>query len=155
MWHLCALQGVFMGMQREQLQAFFGMPMGAERHNLTYLRRLRAGPAPSHHANILGTFPRRMQGAPNPAGIMSSKASGEPALMASTSVLSALQQAVAAAAAELQQLRPAGGACEGGGSGSSMVLMAPATPPRIKRTLGDFSVAAILRAAMAQEAGAA
>ena len=41
------------------------------------------------------------QDAPNPKGIMSSKASGEPALMAASSVIMAFQQAAAAAAHDI------------------------------------------------------
>lgn len=41
-----------------------------------------------------------VQDSPNPKGIMSSKASGEPCLMLSTGILTALQNAVAAARAE-------------------------------------------------------
>ena len=49
------------------------------------------------------------QDSPNPRGVLSSKASGEPSLMMSMGVLSALQQAAAAARrdlAELQRSRP-------------------------------------------------
>lgn len=42
-----------------------------------------------------------VQDSPNPKGIMSSKASGEPCLMVSSGVLAALQNAVAAARAEV------------------------------------------------------
>lgn len=41
------------------------------------------------------------QDSPNPRGVMSSKASGEPSLMMSTSVLTALQNAVAAGRREV------------------------------------------------------
>jgi hypothetical protein len=48
--------------------------------------------------------------APNPKGILSSKASGEPALMASTSALMALQAAAGAAAVEIAGLAAVDGA---------------------------------------------
>ncbi len=50
-----------------------------------------------------------VQDSPNPKGIMSSKASGEPCLMLSTGILTGLQNAVAAARAEF------GGDCSGAG----------------------------------------
>jgi hypothetical protein len=110
--------------------------------------------------------------APNPRGILSSKASGEPALMASTSALMALQAAAGAAAkevaglsssrenkskAEVQapgvQLQHEKGSITAGGAASSgggwRVLSAPATPPKLKAAVGAFSVADALEAALA------
>ena len=46
-----------------------------------------------------------IQDSPNPRGILSSKASGEPSLMMSMGVLSALQQAAAAARRDLAELQ--------------------------------------------------
>jgi hypothetical protein len=89
--------------------------------------------------------------APNPVGIAGSKASGEPALMTSTSALMALQQAAAAAAAEVEAMQ-LGGGCDGGsgggGEGGFRVLAAPATPERLKSVVGPFSIANALEAAM-------
>lgn len=114
-----------------------------------------------------------LHNAPNPKGILSSKASGEPALMTSTSALLALQQAVAAAASELQQLVGAKASAVGsgvgavggvdavvsdtGGAGTGTngavsrgwsVLAAPATPQRLKSVVGSFSIADLLEATM-------
>lgn len=87
--------------------------------------------------------------APNPAGIAGSKASGEPALMTSTSVLLALQQAVAAAAAELEKQQLRGRGCDGGSHPPGWrVLAAPATPQRTKGVMGPVSIADALEAAM-------
>ena len=92
--------------------------------------------------------------APNPAGIAGSKASGEPALMTATSALLALQQAVRAAAEEIEQLKPGAGGvgvCGGGGvrgEGGWRVLSAPATPQRVKGVMGAFSIADALQAAL-------
>lgn len=86
--------------------------------------------------------------APNPVGIAGSKASGEPALMTSTSALMALQQAAAAAAAEVQGMQLGGGCSGGGGDGDFRVLAAPATPERLKTVVGPFSIANALEAAM-------
>ena len=47
----------------------------------------------------------RAQDSPNPRGILSSKASGEPSLMMSMGVLSALQQAAATARRDLRALQ--------------------------------------------------
>jgi xanthine dehydrogenase molybdopterin-binding subunit B len=66
----------------------------------------------------------RHQDAPNPAGILSSKASGEPALLLSVGVLSAVQAAITAAVADLTDMctpvpPPAGegwGACMSAGA---------------------------------------
>jgi hypothetical protein len=108
--------------------------------------------------------------APNPRGILSSKASGEPALMASTSALMALQAAAGAAASEVaglarvpqqqqqQQeasLAAAADSCDVGAAGGSgrvvgwCVLSAPATPQKLKAAVGSFSVADALEAALA------
>jgi hypothetical protein len=60
--------------------------------------------------------------APNSRGILSSKASGEPALMTSTSALMALQQAAQAAAEEVQGLAVPGSSSssrDGSGAGSA------------------------------------
>eukprot|EP00878_Enallax_costatus_P017692 GHUV01018588.1.p1 GENE.GHUV01018588.1~~GHUV01018588.1.p1 ORF type:complete len:473 (+),score=159.98 GHUV01018588.1:103-1521(+) len=89
---------------------------------------------------------------PNPRGIMSSKASGEPAVMASTSALMALQQAVTAAVQELQGLQPGAKCAEGsqvvGDTSGFSVLTAPATPPKLKGTVGAFRLADALEAAL-------
>ena len=66
-----------------------------------------------------------VQDSPNPRGVMSSKASGEPALLLSTAVLHALRQATWAARAQLQP-SAADPAAE------PPCLEAPATPPRIR-----------------------
>lgn len=111
--------------------------------------------------------------APNPVGIAGSKASGEPALMTSTSALLALQQAAAAAAVEVEGLKtpgrkvstaaaavagaPAAGAVlvtGGVGEGASevgqwRVLAAPATPQRLKDVIGPVSIADALERALA------
>jgi hypothetical protein len=117
---------------------------------------------------------RFLSEAPNPRGILSSKASGEPALMASTSALMALQAAAGAAASEVAGLsqvaqqqqqqqegigsRASGVAdfCTGGGSGRAAgwcVLSAPATPQKLKAAVGSFSVADALEAALAACSG--
>jgi hypothetical protein len=103
--------------------------------------------------------------APNPKGILSSKASGEPALMASTSALMALQAAAGAAAMEVAGLakprplvglqvqqqnkdeRVDDGAAAGAGGGWC-VLSAPATPFKVKAAVGSFSIADALEAAL-------
>lgn len=99
--------------------------------------------------------------APNPRGILSSKASGEPALMTSTSALLALQQAAAAAVQEVQGLPGPATAVTGAGSGGVgegtagpsnygwCVLAAPATPEKLKGVVGSFSIADALEAALA------
>jgi hypothetical protein len=101
--------------------------------------------------------------APNPRGILSSKASGEPALMASASALMALQAAAGAAASEvaglarvaqqqLQQQREdssASGAADSSGRAAGWcVLSAPATPQKLKAAVGSFSMADALEAAL-------
>lgn len=90
---------------------------------------------------------------PNPVGIAGSKASGEPALMTSTSVLLALQQAAAAAAAEVEGLGVAAEAGKGQAVGWR-VLAAPATPQRLKEVIGPISIADALEAAAAVGSGA-
>eukprot|EP00775_Hariotina_reticulata_P011870 gene11870-12014_t len=89
-----------------------------------------------------------LEDAPNPHGIMSSKASGEPALMTSVSALMALQQAAAAAISDLSH------GCAGQSDGIQQgdipggrwkMLAAPATPLNIKRHLGAFRIADILQ----------
>eukprot|EP00879_Flechtneria_rotunda_P018563 GHRR01019478.1.p1 GENE.GHRR01019478.1~~GHRR01019478.1.p1 ORF type:complete len:318 (+),score=110.67 GHRR01019478.1:1229-2182(+) len=90
--------------------------------------------------------------APNRTGIMSSKASGEPALMNATSVLMALQQAAAAAVEEVQGLAD-GSFCgavvnKGASDEHWRVLPAPATPQRLKGIIGQFSIADALEAAL-------
>jgi xanthine dehydrogenase molybdopterin-binding subunit B len=88
-----------------------------------------------------------LEDAPNPNGIMSSKASGEPALMTSVSALMALQQAAAAAILELShgRARQQSGLQQGDKSGRGWnMLTAPATPHKIKRHLGAFSIADML-----------
>ncbi|WIA33322.1 hypothetical protein OEZ86_006460 [Tetradesmus obliquus] len=120
-----------------------------------------------------------LKDAPNPRGILSSKASGEPALMASTSALMALQAAAGAAAREVaglagaaagvtaqagmqqqqhqqqqQQQQSSGtestGAYGGAGAGGGWcVLSAPATPVKLKAAVGSFSIADALEAALA------
>ena len=96
-----------------------------------------------------------VQAAPNPHGIMSSKASGEPAVMAAASVIMAIQQATAAAAKDLGNTAAAA-AGAGGGAGDTVftVLPAPATPHRIKAVVGRFSVGHMLQEAMGGTAGA-
>ncbi len=91
---------------------------------------------------------------------MSSKASGEPSLLNSTSVLLALQQATRTAMHDLAAAYgtgagaasndPTPGAKRGGGA--FVPLCAPATPTRIKRALGSFTVASVLRAALGADA---
>lgn len=93
---------------------------------------------------------------PNPRGILSSKASGEPAVMTSTSALMALQQAVRAAVQELQGLHSAAAITDRsdgnlvGDTGGFKVLTAPATPYKVKSTVGAFSLADVLEAAVSQ-----
>lgn len=103
------------------------------------------------------------QDTPNPQGIMSSKASGEPALMTSVSVLSAIQQAVASAGEDVatcqSTVMPVGAVTArqvGNGmtsktscAGKMVTLCAPATPQRIKTAVGAFSVADMLEEAVA------
>lgn len=87
---------------------------------------------------------------PNPVGIAGSKASGEPALVTSTSVLLALQQAAAAAAAEVEGLALSVAAAEAEDKGQAAgwrVLAAPATPQRLKEVIGPISIADALEAA--------
>ena len=63
---------------------------------------LRHGLLPWHRRVIVTSLCARVpQDSPNPRGVMSSKASGEPSLMMSTSVLTALQNAVAAGRREV------------------------------------------------------
>lgn len=85
-----------------------------------------------------------LDAAPNRRGVLSSKASGEPSLMASTSVLLALQRAAAEAAAEVEAL-----CCGAPGAATPWrVLAAPATPPRLRAVVGVFSIADALQAAL-------
>lgn len=83
---------------------------------------------------------------PNPRGILSSKASGEPAVMASTSALMAMQQAAAAAAQEVQGLLCGASRNVTDHVGFQM-LSAPATPEKLKGVVGGFSLADVLEAA--------
>ena len=84
-----------------------------------------------------------LEGAPNVAGVLGGKASGEPGVMLSAVVASAMQAAVAAAAV----VEGAGRAdCGDGG----VVLCSPATPPAVlaARVACRGDVLDILRAAM-------
>ena len=71
----------------------------------------------------------RAQDSPNPRGVMGSKASGEPSLLLSTSVIHAVRHACQAARATLA---PAV-APEHRAAVLNDVLEAPATPPRIRK----------------------
>ena len=70
-----------------------------------------------------------LQDSPNPKGVLGSKASGEPCLLLSTSVLHALRHATQAAQAAL--MPPV--APEHRAAALGTVLEAPATPPRIRK----------------------
>lgn len=83
-----------------------------------------------------------MQDSPNPRGILGSKASGEPSLLLSTSILYALRQAVVAAQKGLAAERSLSSkanpiAVRNGNSASGedpfFVLAAPATTVRLKQ----------------------
>lgn len=90
-----------------------------------------------------------MQDSPNPKGVMSSKASGEPSLLLSTSVLYALRHAVDAARHSLNSLGTSVQAvdwsssldstgvsqadCKSRQNNSFFVLAAPATVVKIKQ----------------------
>jgi xanthine dehydrogenase molybdopterin-binding subunit B len=85
-----------------------------------------------------------LQDSPNKSGIMSSKASGEPCIMVSVSVIQALQAAAAAAAKEIET----GGPTIAEPQGVFTALSAPATPSKVRAAIGAFWAADIVAAAL-------
>lgn len=85
---------------------------------------------------------------------MGSKASGEPSLLLSVSILHALRAAVNAARQEVMPLACMDGSMVVDGSrGEDFVtLPGPASVIRLKEACGSFSAAKILRAALDDEA---
>ena len=114
-----------------------------------------------------------LQHSPNPKGVLGSKASGEPSLLLTTSILYALRDAVESARSTLppalaSKPQPSAGTApvrehlkpldessvvyEGHGHGKTaedfFVLAAPATTVRLKQACGGFSVAEVLKDAI-------
>jgi len=110
-----------------------------------------------------------VQDSPNPRGVLGSKASGEPSLLLTTSILYALRSAVVSAretlAADsrqsphpssapapvpmLEEFTAGGTSLAGPTAGRDFfVLAAPATTVKLKQSCGGFSMAEILKSAL-------